>query len=55
MGDMRANTAGLCVGHGCEYGLDICCRECEYRPECDEVCDGPEDGHGVDGECEFRI
>ena len=55
MDGMNENIVNsFCVGYECEYGDDICCRDCGLREMCDDACDGPE-GHGVDGECEWRV
>jgi len=43
-----------CAGEDCERGVDLCCRDCEHRFTCDEVCNGPDD-NGVDGHCEWRM
>ena len=43
-----------CAGEECEKGVDLCCRDCEHRFTCDEVCNGP-DNNGVDGHCEWRM
>lgn len=43
----------LCKDALCYEGAEICCRDCEKRKECPEVCDGLE-GVGVEAECEWR-
>lgn len=38
----------------CEFDLEICCRDCEQRRDCPEVCDGV-DEKGCEKACEWRI
>lgn len=54
MYEKKEKIERFCVGHECENGGNICCRDCEMRFECVEVCDGPENG-SVDDACEWRI
>lgn len=44
----------LCNADCCEFDLEICCRDCEKRTVCPEVCDG-EEGKGYEADCNWRI
>ena len=42
-----------CKGEECIYGVIVCCRDCQDKTTCREVCDGI-DEQGCDAACPER-
>lgn len=42
-----------CLGGICEHEKEECCRDCDERTTCEEICNG-DDNKGCDAECESR-
>lgn len=44
----------LCKESPCEFERETCCRDCQERKACPEVCDGVEEA-GCAAACAWRI